>query len=69
MRDPIAQALKASLGGYAKNGNPEAAAIARRELEIYKLARQIKNLVSVEPPLTDEQRQRLTDLLVPAVAA
>lgn len=48
-----------------KPGSPELDA-ARRELRAGKLQEHIQQVVSAWPPLTDEQRVRLAELLAPA---
>lgn len=42
---------------------------ARRELAELRIARFIRETVAAAPPLTDEQRTRLADLLRPGSAA
>lgn len=69
MRDPVAHHLKTRIGGYVKNGNQEAAAKARRELELHNLAKSIKRVIDAEPPITEDQRAQLAALIDPAVAA
>lgn len=53
----IARAVKAR--------DPEAEAQARRELAEAKIADYIRRVVDAAPPLTDEQRTRLAELLRP----
>lgn len=53
----IARAVKAR--------DPEAEAQARRELAEAKIADHIRRVVDAAPPLTDEQRTRLAELLRP----
>lgn len=53
----IARAVKAC--------DPEAEAQARRELAEAKIADYIRRVVDAAPPLTDEQRTRLAELLRP----
>jgi hypothetical protein len=53
----IARAVKAR--------DPEAETQARRELAEAKIADYIRRVVDAAPPLTDEQRTRLAELLRP----
>lgn len=49
-------------------GDHNAADEARRDLRAETLAEHIKAVVDAAPPLTDEQRQRLSQLLSPTAA-
>lgn len=54
--------------GYAvQRRNPEAEAIARRNLAAAKLAAYVQRVVDEAPPLTAEQMDRITALLQGAV--
>ena len=50
-----------------QNGKADEAATADRDLREARLAEYIRNLVDQAPPLTAEQRMRLTGLLVGGV--
>ncbi len=63
--DPVAQTLKRRIGGYTKNGNHQAAAETRRELNFHQLEAHIRRVVDAAPPLSSEQRERLAVLLTP----
>lgn len=67
--DPVAQTLKRRIGGYVKNGNHEAAARMRAELELHHLERRIRRAVDLAPPLPAAERERLALLLAPAPGA
>lgn len=54
---------------HAKRKNPNADTTElRRKLREERAAEYIKNLVDQAPPLTDEQRTRLAELLAPVRA-
>jgi hypothetical protein len=54
--DPVAQTLKRRIGGYRKNGNHDAAAEVRRELDVHHLE---KHVGQVAPVLTLDERARI----------
>jgi hypothetical protein len=64
--DPDTAKAKSRKGAAIRYGRPEEAAIADRDLREARLAAYISDLVDKAPPLTAEQRVRLTQLLVGA---
>ncbi|TGB12616.1 hypothetical protein [Streptomyces sp. MZ04] len=63
---PDLQLLKRRLGGYVAQGNHEAAARVRRELEAAKLEMRVREIVDAAPPPSPELLDRLRTLLAPA---
>lgn len=61
--DPDLARLRASLGTLVRDGHEEEVGIVRREMRAIQLEKAIKQAVDAAPPLTAEQRVRLTALL------
>ncbi|MGO1511594.1 MAG: hypothetical protein ACTHW4_13610 [Actinomycetales bacterium] len=57
--------LRAQLGASARHRPGEDRTDLKREFVTEKLARYVERVVAEAPPLTDEQRQRIADLLAP----
>lgn len=56
---------RAELGNAIKHGRPAVEVVElRRTLKEQRLADRIREVVDSAPPLTDEQRRRLAELLV-----
>ena len=68
MSDELTQipALRAAVARAVRYKNPGAETAARRELAEAKIAAYVQKALEAAPPLTDEQRGRLTELLRPA---
>lgn len=64
-QDPVVLA-RAAVARAARSGDRAVEATARRDYAAEKLAAYIKRTVDAAPPLTDEQRGRLAQLLRPA---
>ncbi len=64
---PERRRARARAGGYARQGNHEAADAARRDAAVLALADHVREVIDGFPPLTPEQRDRLAALLRPAV--
>lgn len=58
--DPVAQKLKRRIGGYAKNGNRQAADELRHELDFHQLK---QHATRVAPQLTAEERARIREIV------
>lgn len=54
---------RAALGVASRRGDDEAATDARRDLAAAKIAAYIEKIVADAPPLTDEQRDRLSAII------
>lgn len=54
---------RAALGVAARRGDDEAATDARRDLAAAKIAAYIEKVVAEAPPLTDQQRDRLSAII------
>lgn len=54
---------RAALGVASRRGDDEAATDARRDLAAAKIAAYIEKVVADAPPLTDEQRDRLSAII------
>lgn len=65
-RNSTIRRLVAEAGAAARWGEPARAAAARRDLAAERLASYVERIVAEAPPLTVEQRARITDLLRPA---
>lgn len=63
-----ARARYASMARYRPDGHPERVAASRDYAEVL-LAQHIRTTLAKFPPLTNEQRDRLTALLAPERAA
>lgn len=62
--------LRGRLANAHRRGGDEALILeVRRDLAAAKLEQYIERVVSEAPPLTDEQRTRLTALLSPSIPA
>lgn len=59
-------ALRAAVARAVLHSDHSAEAVARRELAEAKIADYVEKALSAAPPLTDEQRTRLVELLRPA---
>lgn len=67
----MSQILKArsALGVAARRGDPEAEALARRDLAAAKIESYVAKVVAEAPPLSPEQRDRLAMLFRPSGGA
>lgn len=63
--DPEIARKRATIGGYTRRGNLEAAEQARRDLEIHQLEAHLRRIVESAPPLTPEDADKLRRLLPP----
>lgn len=64
----MSEVLKArsAVGVATRSGDPDKIADARRDLAAAKLHAYVEKVVNEAPPLTTEQRTRLTSLFAPA---
>lgn len=62
-------ALRAAVARAVRCGDGRAEASARRELAEAKISAYVEKALAAAPPLTDEQRCRLVDLLRPSGGA
>lgn len=60
---------RSALGNASRRGNTEEVADARRDLAAAKLAAYAEKIISEAPPLTMEQRARISGLLRPTGGA
>lgn len=65
-KDAKSRSRNAKLGNARRWGNAEEIERLTREVREEQLQRQITEMVSTWPPLTNEQRVRLAALLVPS---
>lgn len=56
-------AARSALGVASRRGDAEAATEARRDLAAAKIAAYIEKVVAEAPPLSDEQRDRLSAII------
>lgn len=56
---------RSEIGVAARRNDPEAMETARRDFAAEKLAAIIEKILATAPPLTEEQRVRLAELLRP----
>jgi hypothetical protein len=54
-----------NVGVAAHRKDPQALAAARRELATEKIAHYVNEVLAAAPPLTEEQRSKLAELLKP----
>lgn len=67
MPSPVLQA-RSRLANAVRAGDKQGEEHARRELAMAKLEAAIENTLAAAPPLTDEQRDRITTALQPRKA-
>jgi len=64
--DPVVRALSSKIAAIERHHPNADTDQLRRDMRAAKLAEHIRRVVDVAPPLTDDQRARLTALLRPS---